>query len=337
MINNYGLHRVVGENVLPQTAKKLNNELPLHETEVLIDVETLNIDSASFHQLMDVCGKDLEKVSQMIQSIVLEKGKMQNPVTGSGGMLIGTVKEVGSINKSGLKAGDKIATLVSLTLTPLKIEKIVKIVPEKEQVFIKGHAILFNSGIFAKLPTDYTPSCALALLDVCGAPAQTLNLIKPGMKVGILGAGKSGFLCALAAYDILKSGKNITIFDYSQKALDHIKEFNLEFNLAQMNATNPIEAIDYVKNNSEFDVVINVTNVMNCEMNAILMTKEHGITYFFSMATSFTKAALGAEGIGKDVQMIVGNGYCVNHADTTFKLVNRYPFIKAYYEKKYGA
>jgi L-erythro-3,5-diaminohexanoate dehydrogenase len=54
------------------------------------------------------------------------------------------------------------------------------------------------------------------------------------------------------------------------------------------------------------------------------------------MATSFTKAALGAEGVGKDVQMLVGNGYCVNHADYTFSLINSYPDIKAYYEKKYG-
>lgn len=336
MIYEYGLHRVSGESVLPQMAKKLNNELPLHSTEVLIDVETLNIDSASFHQLMEVCQKDISKVEEMILSIVAERGKMQNPVTGSGGMLIGTVKEVGKEYKKDLKVGDKIATLVSLTLTPLKIEKILKIVPEKEQVFINGHAILFSSGIFAKIPKDYTPSCALALLDVCGAPAQTLNLVKPGMKVGILGAGKSGFLCALAAFDIIKNGQNITIFDYSQKALDHLKDFNFKFNLHQMNATDPMDAIKFLDNHEEFDVVINVTNVMNCEMNAILMTKEHGTTYFFSMATAFTKAALGAEGIGKDVQMIIGNGYCVNHAETTFKLINRYPEIKSYYEKRYG-
>jgi L-erythro-3,5-diaminohexanoate dehydrogenase len=47
---------------------------------------------------------------------------MQNPETGSGGMLVGTVEEVGPESPLGLQAGDRVATLVSLTLTPLVIE-----------------------------------------------------------------------------------------------------------------------------------------------------------------------------------------------------------------------
>jgi len=39
------------------------------------------------------------------------------------------------------------------------------------------------------------------------------------------------------------------------------------------------------------------------------------------MATSFTKAALGAEGVGKDVDMIIGNGYAKNHAEYTLNLL----------------
>ncbi|MFZ4712859.1 MAG: L-erythro-3,5-diaminohexanoate dehydrogenase [Bacteriovoracaceae bacterium] len=336
MIHEYGLHRVIGEKVLPQMAQKISAELPIHSSEMLIEVETLNIDSASFHQLIEAHGRDLKKVEIAILDIVNARGKMQNPVTNSGGMLIGTVKEVGADFKKKAFVGQKIATLVSLTLTPLKIEKIIKIIPEKEQIIIQGHAILFSSGIFAELPKDYSSACALSLLDVCGAPAQTKNLVKTGMKMAILGAGKSGFLCALAAYDILKKSDDITIFDYSEKALEHVQSFGMGFKTQQMNATNPMEAIDFVAKNGQFDLVINVTNVMNCEMNAILMTKDHGITYFFSMATSFTKAALGAEGVGKDVQMLIGNGYCVNHADYTFTLINNYPKIKKYYEDKYG-
>ena len=54
--------------------------------------------------------------------IVATRGKMQNPVTGSGGMLVGTVEEVGPGSPLGLAVGDRVATLVSLTLTPLVIE-----------------------------------------------------------------------------------------------------------------------------------------------------------------------------------------------------------------------
>jgi L-erythro-3,5-diaminohexanoate dehydrogenase len=336
MIHQYGLHRVVGENVLPQMAQKISPDLPIHSSEILIDVDCLNIDSASFHQLMETNHKNLEGVEKSILEIVSKRGKMQNPVTNSGGMLIGTVREVGSEFKKNIQVGQRIATLVSLTLTPLKIEKIIKIIPEKEQVQIKGHAILFSSGIFAVLPNDFSHGCALSLLDVCGAPAQTKNLVKKGMKIGILGGGKSGFLSALAAFDILQKGEDITIFDYSTNSLDLIHSFKMGFKTEQMNATNPMEAINYVSKNGQFDLVINVTNVPNCEMNAILMTKDHGMTYFFSMATSFTKAALGAEGVGKDIQMLIGNGYCVDHAQYTFELIRKYPLIRNFYEQKYG-
>ena len=50
----YGLSRVVGEpGVLPQRARKLDPSLPLRDGELLIDVESLNIDAASFKQLKD--------------------------------------------------------------------------------------------------------------------------------------------------------------------------------------------------------------------------------------------------------------------------------------------
>ena len=69
------------------------------------------------------------------------------------------------------------------------------------------------------------------------------------------------------------------------------------------------------------DIVINCVNIENTEMGSILACKEGGTVYFFSMATSFTKAALGAEGVGKDVNMIVGNGYTQGHADITLQIL----------------
>ncbi len=61
------------------------------------------------------------------------------------------------------------------------------------------------------------------------------------------------------------------------------------------------------------------------ELGSILCTKDDGIVYFFSMSTSFTAAALGAEGVGKDVTMIVGNGYAKGHADTALQTLRDNP------------
>lgn len=134
--------------------------------------------------------------------IVEKQGKHRNPVTGSGGMLLGTVEKIGDalVGKTDLKVGDKIATLVSLSLTPLRIDKIKEIRPDVDQVDIDGKAILFESGIYAKIPSDLPEKLVMSALDVAGAPAQVAKLVRPGNTVLIIGAaGKSGMLCCYEA------------------------------------------------------------------------------------------------------------------------------------------
>jgi L-erythro-3,5-diaminohexanoate dehydrogenase len=336
----YGTNRVIEpKGVLPQAALKVDNTMNIYDNELLIDVTTLNIDSASFTQIKNACGKDLLEMEKMILSIVKEKGKMQNPVTGSGGMLIGTIKEIGTAfpDKS-IKVGDKIATLVSLSLTPLRITRINSINIDNDQVNIDGEAILFETGIFAKVPTEMDEHLVLAALDVAGAPAQVNKLVKPGDTVAIIGAaGKSGILCAYQAMiNAGDNGKVIGIVNEEQQ-IDLLKELDLCHEVILADATKAVNLYEKVMavNKEQVDVTINVVNVPNTEMSCILITKDSGTVYFFSMATSFTKAALGAEGVGSDVTMIVGNGYTKGHADLTLNLVNNAPKIKALFEKIY--
>jgi len=188
--------------VLPQPAFKISNDTTIFDNEILIKVDYLNIDSASFTQLKEEAGGNIEKIKSKILEIVRERGKMQNPVTGSGGMLIGEVEKIGDDLQDNIKLqiGDRIASLVSLSLTPLKIEKILDINPDIDRVEIEGKAILFESGIYAKLPEDMEATLALAALDVAGAPAQVKNLVNEGDNVLILGAtGKSGLMCSYMA------------------------------------------------------------------------------------------------------------------------------------------
>ena len=118
----FGTHRVIEPiGVLPQAADKIDATPVCYDNEIMIDVDVLNIDSASFHQIKEACDHDETKMKTMILSIVKEKGKMQNPVTKSGGMLIGKIKAIGKDVKHHAKVGDLIATLVSLSLTPLMI------------------------------------------------------------------------------------------------------------------------------------------------------------------------------------------------------------------------
>ena len=53
------------------------------------------------------------------------------------------------------------------------------------------------------------------------------------------------------------------------------------------------------------------------------------------MATSFTKATLGAEGCGKDVDIMMGNGYTSGHAEIALSELRANPVLRSYFESKY--
>lgn len=322
----FGTHRVISpEGVLPQPAEIINNDMTIYDNEVLIDVHTLNIDSASFTEIEKRADHDVEKIKEIIMGIVEKTGKHKNPWTGSGGMLIGTVKEIGPRFKGNLKVGDKIATLVSLSLTPLKIEEIIDIRPDIDQVDIKGEAILFESGIYAVLPDDIPQNLALSVLDVAGAPAQTAKIVEPGDTVVVLGGGgKSGMLCCWQAKKEAGINGKVICVDGFQKSADRAKSVDCADEYIVADATDAVglyEKVMEVNDGQLADVVINVVNIPNTEMASIMACKDGGMVYFFSMASDFTKAALGAEGVGKDVDMLIGNGYTRGHANVALQIL----------------
>ncbi|KPU27447.1 L-erythro-3,5-diaminohexanoate dehydrogenase [Caloranaerobacter sp. TR13] len=339
----YGTHRVIEpKGVLPQPALKIDNNMEIYDNEILIDVQTLNIDSASFTQIKEEAGGSLEKIKEIMMNIVNTRGKHQNPVTGSGGMLIGTVEKIGPAleGKTNLKVGDKIATLVSLSLTPLRIDEILEVRKDIDQVDIKGKAILFESGIYAVIPNDIPENLALSVLDVAGAPAQTAKLVKPGDTVLVIGgAGKSGMLCLYEAKKRVGVTGKVICLGHSQKSIERVKQAGLADYYIQADATNATQVMEKIKevtNGEMVDITINCVNVPNTEMASILATKDDGLIYFFSMATSFTKAALGAEGVGKDVTMIIGNGYTKGHAEIALQIMRESEALRKIYEELYA-
>ena len=337
----YGLHRVVQEEgVLPQQAQQLDPSLPLRDTELLVEVDSLNIDAASFAQIWTQSDGDARRAVQIIESIVRARGKMHNPVTNSGGMLIGRVKKIGSRHPalSRLSPGDRIATLVSLSLTPLSLEEIKAIDPLTARVDIRGRAILFATGIYAKLPVDLPPAVALAALDVCGAPAQVARYAKPGMRVAVIGAGKSGALCLAQARRSLGSTGQLIALDVSRAALGSLLSLGLCDVGIAVDATHPVELMEKVAEETRgalCDLVVNCASAPNTEMATVLSVRVGGMALFFSMATSFGAATLGAEGVAKDVTLLMGNGYVPGHAELTLDLLRTDGRLRKLFEDRY--
>lgn len=336
----YGLKRVLRpKGVLPQAAEVLDPSLPCREDEVLIDVEHLNVDAASFRQLDDQEAGDPKRIGAAIASIVRRRGKMHNPATGSGGMLVGGVREVGPAHpaKAALKEGDRIATLVSLTLTPLALTLVRAVHRGTDRVDVRGHAILFASGPFARLPDDMPETMALAALDVCGAPARVARLARPGSAVLVIGAGKSGSLCAAQARK--SAAGRVVVADVSADAVRRLEAAGVCDGAFVADATRPVEFLDRASEANagrRYDLVVSCTTAPGTEMSAVLACREGGSVLYFSMATNFTAAALGAEGVGKDATLYIGNGYAPGHAELTLQLLRETPRLRALWEERYA-
>jgi L-erythro-3,5-diaminohexanoate dehydrogenase len=343
-----GLHRVLEPaGVLPQAAWRLNARQAIWPDEVRISVQRLNLDAASFRQLHEANSGDPDKIRASVLEIVRTRGKMQNPVTGSGGMLTGVVDEVGQDSPLGLRVGDKVATLVSLSLTPLVItDGLARWDGKSEQVPCDGHAILFGRSIAARLPDDMAAELALSVMDVCGAPALTHRVVSASQAerptVAIIGAaGKSGSLSAAAAR---RAGAATIVGVVPHEAEAQILraagagdgKHGLVDHVVIADARNPVGVSSEIQHaaGGPADVTVVCVDVPGCEGGAILATAQGGTVIFFSMATSFTAAALGAEGLAADVTMLVGNGYVPGHAELAMDLIRTEPGVRGIFQRR---
>jgi L-erythro-3,5-diaminohexanoate dehydrogenase len=358
----FGCHRSLDPpGGLPQPARTLDNDFArLYTGEMLVAVETLNIDAASFRQMEEGAKEKggaaaSAAVAERVLETVKRRGKQHNPVTGSGGMLLGRVLELAPGRTADTAVpGDRIATLVSLSLTPLRIDRIRDVRGVSAQVDVEGEAILFASGAYAKMPKDMPERLALAVLDVAGAAPQVARLVRrvsiskrperePSQSrptVLVLGAGgKSGILCVAEARRSGGDAVRILGVENHPAYAHDLRDLGLCDDVLVADARNPLEVREKVlvaNAGREVDLALSCVNVPDAEMSAILCTRDGGIAYFFAMSTSFAAAALGAEGVSKDVELVIGNGFAVGHAEHTLEMMRSAHRVRGLFERRYG-
>lgn len=341
--DSLGIHRVLApRGALPQPAETVDaSGETVYESELVLAVETLNVDAASFRQMEEASGGDLDAVGRLVLETVRRRGKQHNPVTGSGGMLLGTVSSVGELVRDrGFQPGDRVATLASLSLTPLSLVRVRAVRPVSAQVDVEGTAYIFASAPLAKMPADMPERLALAVLDVAGAAPQVARLCQPGETVVVLGAGgKSGLLCAAEARRrVGPTGRVIGLESFPRFAAD-LSALGICDHVVVADARDPVAVRDAVLPRTDgrgADLTLSCVNVPGVEISAIVATRDRGKVYYFAMSTSFTAAALGAEGIGRDVDLYIGNGYAHGHAEHTLALVRDHKALAALLASRYG-
>ena len=318
-----GADRVVRPpGALPQPAERLDPSGPVRPGEVEVAVERLCLDSTSHRNIRERAGGDTDRMMARILEIVAARGKMHNPDTDSGGILMGTVSAVGRDHPSPPAVGERIATLGSLTLTPLWLDAVTHLDPDHPQVQVAGTAYVFERASWAPIPDDLPLQTALDLFDVCAAASQTRALAPASGTVCVLGAGHAGRLALAAARDSAKNATLVAV-DVNAEAVAEVTELGLCDIGVTADLRDPLATLEAVRaaGAEPADLTVVVVNAAGCEPGAILATAEGGTVLFFSMATSFQAAALAADGIGIEARMLVGSGYSPDRGAYALELV----------------
>nr|WP_170283224.1 hypothetical protein [Microbacterium ulmi] len=330
---------LVPDGVLPQAAHRLDARSAIRAGEVAIAVDYLNLDSASMRDLLAHNGDDPERVKAEVRAIVAERGKMTNPRTGSGGMLVGTIIGAGpGGERTDLAVGDRVATLISLTATPLALDDGLDAWDGRSEIVpARGFAIVPSARTLCRLPEDVPIQTALSILDVCGAPAHVARLAERPMIAGrvqrmlLLGGGKSAVLASAAARRL---GIGTICAVPSEAEAERLRALDLFDDVVVADATRPGTVRRAVLDAGDLpDLTLVCVNAPGCEHAALVSTRSGGAVVYFSMATSFTAVALGAEALCLDVDLYVGTGYVPGHAELALDLFRRDHRVRAFFER----
>jgi len=257
-------------------------------------------------------------------TLVKERGKLHNRVTNSGGILVGKVSAVGAAYPNPPAVGTRIATLASLTLTPLRLVELGPVDAESNSIRARGTAFLFARSRWTEVPRDIPEAVALAAFDVAGAPARVKARTRAGMRVLIVGAGNSGTLAAIAAVEA--GAGEVIVTDISERRLSRLTSLGLSTLRTELaDATDAIEFASRVGSLS--DLTVSCVDRPGVELGCVLATRADGHILFFSMTTDFARAALGAEGVGSGATLEIGNGFYPGHAHLVIDILRRYPLV----------
>lgn len=316
-----GADRVVGpRGSLPQPAESLDPSPPVRPYEFEVEVERLCLDSTSLRDIRERSNGDRGAMATRITEIVAARGKMHNPETDSGGILLGTVSAVGERVSEPPAEGERVVTLGSLTMTPLRLDEIVTVDPTSPQVEVRGTAYVCDRASWAPLPDDLPLANALDVFDVCAAASHVRELAPSADTICVLGTGHAGKL-ALAAARESNAGATLVAVDVDEEALATVE--GLCDIAVATDLRDPLVALAAVRDAGAgpADLTVVVVNARGCEAAAVLLSAEQGDVLFFSMATSFSAAALVPDGTSSRARMIVGSGYSPDHGAYALELV----------------
>jgi L-erythro-3,5-diaminohexanoate dehydrogenase len=317
---------------LPHIARVLDAAAPILPEEAELEVEALNVDATSDRVIRERCDGDPARMAGCIAAIVRERGKLRNPWTGSGGILAGRVTAVGERHwDRDLRRGDRVVPLASLIAIPLELEAVGPLSPSSPRVPVRGRAVVTGRMACASVPDDLPLGAVLTALDVYPAASHTRAMAARGDHVLVLGAGHAGLLAAAAAHEAVGATGRVTALDASSAALARLRAVRPATATVPADATDPVATLAALRAQGlpRADLTLVCTSVPGCEGTAILATDEAGAVLFFSTATSFPAAALGADSVSSTTRLLIPNGYTEDRGRYALDLLRADPALRA--------
>jgi L-erythro-3,5-diaminohexanoate dehydrogenase len=326
-----GAHRSIEPvGALPHVAARLDADSPANEYELVLDVELLNVDATSYRVIRDQASADPVRMAEVIRSIVAERGKLQNPATGSGGVLVGRVVEAGALSSAAdVPAGTRVVPLVSLIALPLRLDHVGPVDPSSPQVPASGRAVVTGRMPWVQVPDDLPLDVALTACDVYPAAWHVRDRGRLGDHVLVLGAGHAGLLAAVAAEAAVGPAGRVSVVDASRTALARLAAVAPSARPVHADATraSAVVAALAADGAGPADVTLVCTSAAGCEGTAILSTSPQGVVLYFSTATSFHAAALGVDALSTTVHLVIPNGCTPDRGGYTLDLLRANPAL----------
>lgn len=335
----YGLNRVLEpKGVVPATAWKIDNSRTLQSREARVRLERIHLEWDSFQQICTSSGYDEHKIRSKILDLAEKRGKLHNPFTGSGGVLIGTVEEIAEdlVSEVGALTGDRIYCIASLSGIPISIDEIYEIDFNYGQIVCSGYAILFETSPIYKIDDDLSPDYTLAAMDEAGSLFGAYNIAVEHENRNIVIIGRTVYgtlLYAAALAEATGADGHVTVImdEESREGLsrDEIRKIMKPF-VKQVFFTDlaaPVDSFEMLRKAEpilgQADQVVVAEDIFGAETLAVLMIRPFGDVYFTSVENHYGAAQLAAESLGKITSMYAFDQYLKDYPEFTIRIVGK--------------
>ena len=330
--DGFGQNRVLEpQYVLPTSAWKLDNSRKIEPFEMRVDIHKIHIEGTSFKQICLEANDNDERIKQKIMDIIIRRGKLHNPVTDTGGLFYGTVREIGAKyeNPLILKLGDEVICNTSMASVPINVDRVISIDRAFGQVDVEGYAIIYDKIPVVKKTEDVHINLLLYALNESGTLLKVSNTAVGKRKFLVVGNNELtnlfyGYAIKKVAGD---DAEIICLLDkkteslLSGSSMDRLMD-NVFSEVRMVDILKPLECMEEIQKKAPFDLSVNCADIPGAETINILAARQGGTVVFANLINNYNIALYITEAISKQLDIRCADGFIAAYENFDIDIVN---------------